>query len=277
MQRAPLTPTSCDDADRTDAGSSRPQAGVRRLRRVAAVVFDCDSTLSSIEGIDELAVGRREEVEALTDAAMRGELPLEAVYGRRLELIRPSRADVTALAARYVERLVPDAAAVMAALAFEGIEARIMSGGLLPAVEAVAEALGVARHRVAAVDVAFDADGSYAGFDARSPLARAGGKQEVMQMWRREIAGPVMLVGDGATDLEASPACDLFVAYAGVAARPAVMAAADVVIRSQSLAPVFPIALGGERPRSDTGRQLFARGLELLEPEYRTFLSYSNS
>jgi hypothetical protein len=54
------------------------------------------------------------------------------------------------------------------------------------------------------------------------------------------------------------------------------MAAADVVIRSQSLAAVFPIALGGERPRSDAGRQLFARGLELLEPEYRTFLSYSN-
>jgi phosphoserine phosphatase len=39
---------------------------MRTLRRVAAVVFDCDSTLSAIEGIDELAAGRRDEVEALT-------------------------------------------------------------------------------------------------------------------------------------------------------------------------------------------------------------------
>jgi phosphoserine phosphatase len=253
------------------------EARMRRLRRVAGVVFDCDSTLSGIEGIDELAGARRDEVKALTDAAMRGELPLEAVYGRRLELIRPTAADVRELARRYVEELVPDEVEVVAALGFEGIEVRIMSGGLLPAVQAVSRAVGVPAHRVAAVDIRFTADGRYAGFEARSPLARAGGKREVMALWRNDMRGPIMLVGDGATDLEASAAADVFVAYAGVADRTAVVTAADVVIRSHSLAPVLPLALGGERPRSQAAATLFDKGLTLLEQEYRAFLPYNQS
>lgn len=249
---------------------------MRRLRRVAAVVFDCDSTLSAIEGVDELAADRRAEVEALTKAAMRGDLPLEAVYGQRLELIRPTAGAVTSLSEKYVAAIVPDAAEVVAALTFEGIDVRIMSGGLLPGVLAVADALGIPRGRVAAVDVHFDETGAYAGFDERSPLARAGGKREVMRLWRAEIGGPVMMVGDGATDLEASGVADVFVAYTGVVTRPAVVVAADVVVRSLSLAPVLPLALGGERPRSESARALFARGLELLDLEYRDSLHHLN-
>ena len=57
------------------------------------ICFDFDSTLSRIEGIDELAkrVGLGEEMTKLTNAAMNGDVPLEAVYSRRLELIRPDR------------------------------------------------------------------------------------------------------------------------------------------------------------------------------------------
>jgi phosphoserine phosphatase len=248
-----------------------------RLRRVAAVVFDCDSTLSAIEGIDELAADVRREVEALTDAAMRGELPLEAVYGRRLELIQPTAAAVAALADRYVEAMVPDAVEVVAALGLEGIDVRIMSGGLRPAVLAVADRLGISGSKVAAVDIRFSDTGAYAGFDTRSPLARAGGKREVMQLWRSEIGGPVMMVGDGATDLETRGVADVFVAYAGVVHRPAVANAADVVVRSRSLAPVLPLALGGERPRLQAGRAIYDRGMALLEQHYHDYFPHSNN
>ena len=61
----------------------------------ATIVFDCDSTLSSIEGICELAGKEHaEELERLTAGAMDGTTPLEEVYGRRLELVGPNRADV---------------------------------------------------------------------------------------------------------------------------------------------------------------------------------------
>lgn len=243
---------------------------MRPLRRVGAVVFDCDSTLCAIEGIDELAGSQRAEVEALTDAAMRGAAPLETVYGSRLALIRPDRARIEALARQYVARLVPDAAAVVAALQAEGIVVRILSGGLLPAVLAVAAALNVSRDDVAAVDIRFAADGAYAGFDEESPLARSRGKCEVLAAWRNDHPAGTMLVGDGATDAEAAQGVDVFVAYTGVVERAAAVAAADVVIRSASLAPVLALALGGNAPRSAAHRQLFERGASLLDARDRS-------
>jgi phosphoserine phosphatase len=228
------------------------------------VLFDCDSTLSAIEGIDELAVHCREDVAELTDAAMRGLIPLEQVYGRRLLLVRPTRADVDALGRQYVARLVPDARETVAALHAAGIDVRIISGGLLPAVLAVAAALGVSPDRVAAVGISFHPDGSYAGFDERSPLATAGGKRVAIEQWH--VARPAMMVGDGSTDLEARPAVDLFVAFAGVVERPAVVDVADAVVRANSLAPILPLALHVDDLVQPAHQSVFARGEALSAP-----------
>lgn len=248
-------------------------AGRRVRGRFGTVVFDCDSTLSGIEGIDELAGPHREEVVRLTDAAMVGNVPLDKVYGRRLALIRPTRAQVAAIGALYVERLVPDAQEVVRALREAGVRVCVLSGGLLPAVQALALVLGVPASDVEAVDIRFDAADQYAGFDDASPLARAGGKYEVMARWRASLPAPIMLVGDGATDLEASPAVDLFVAFAGIADRAAVTIAADVVIRARTLAPVLPLALGGRTPDERAARTLYERGLALLDPHVRQHLT----
>lgn len=233
------------------------------MPRFRSVVFDCDSTLSAIEGIDELAIAHREEIGRLTDAAMRGEVPLEDVYGRRLALVKPTREAVDALGALYVERLVPDAREVVAALQAEGIDVRIVSGGLRPAVLAAARAVGVRDDAVEAVDVYFDSAGHYAGFDEQSPLARAGGKRVVLERWT-ELPRPVMFVGDGVTDLEARPVVDCFVAFAGVVERAAVVAAADAVVRSASLAPVLALALDERRPADAHAAALFDRGASLM-------------
>ncbi len=233
-------------------------------RRFDCVLFDCDSTLSSIEGIELLAVAHRDEVVQLTDAAMRGEVALEDVYARRLALIRPTRAAVDALGARYVETLVTDAREVVEALLSEGIAVRVVSGGLRPPVLALALALAIADEDVFAVDIDFDDGGAYAGFDAASPLARTGGKGALLESWGTSLRRPAMFVGDGATDLETRPFVDAFVAFAGVVERPAVTAAADVVIRAPSLAPVYALALGGERPAGSRHHDLFQRGLGLV-------------
>jgi phosphoserine phosphatase len=232
-------------------------------KRFGTVIFDCDATLSEIEGIEELGREHRAEVEALTEEAMNGHLPLEQVYGKRLALARPSRSRVAEVGRQYVERMVPDAREVVAALHQDGVDVRIVSSGVLPAVLILSRALGLSDDRVAAVDLQFSADGSYSDFDRASPLAAAGGKLRVIQEWNGELARPIMMVGDGMTDLEARPAVDLFVAFAGVTARPAVLAGADVVIRQLSLAPVLPLAL--ERPPiHEPARIVYQRGLALL-------------
>lgn len=232
--------------------------------RYGTVVFDCDSTLSSIEGIEELAGEHRAEVAALTEASMRGVVLLEEVYGRRLELVRPSRDQVAALGRLYVERLVPDAREVVATLREEGIEVRVVSGGLRPAVLFLTRELGIPDDAVAAVDIYFDDDGAYAGWDAGSPLAYGGGKRVVIERWAPSLPRPILMVGDGATDLEARPVVDAFVAFAGVVERPPVVQAADIVIRAPSLAPVVAIAFDGEPPESARGRELFERGARML-------------
>ena len=184
------------------------------------IVFDCDSTLSAVEGIDELAGEHEEAVRELTRRAMDGEVPLDEVYGHRLEMIQPDRAAVERVAARYVEALVPGIEEVFQALRSADKRLAIVSGGLLPAVVAVADALGVDRSQVHAVDLYFDEDGGYAGFQEESPLARSGGKLEVLEeIAATTEAGSVALVGDGVTDLEALPAISRFIAWGGVVHR----------------------------------------------------------
>lgn len=229
------------------------------------VVFDCDSTLSALEGVAELAADVRAEIDELTDAAMAGRVPLEEVYGRRLELIRPTRADVDALVPRYVDGLVDDAEATIAALRAAGVDVRIVSGGLLPAVKGLAEHLGLEAGAVSAVPVRFDEAGEYLGFDDVGP-ARAGGKAEVIRTWKADdLSEPVMFVGDGATDLEAADDVDLFVAFAGVVQRPEVVAAAPVVVRARSLAPIVPLALGSSWPAKARITTVYERGKKLID------------
>ena len=210
----------------------------------AAVVFDCDSTLSSIEGIEELLAratdrSARALIEQLTAEAMEGRLPLEEVYGKRLEAIRPTADEVARIGPLYVETVLPGAPALIAALRWLGKDVAIVSGGLLPPVAFLGGYLGVDANLVRAVDLSFDGDGQYAGFEEASPLARKGGKPEVL----RQLfpSGDVALVGDGATDLEAAEACARFVAFAGVEARPDVIARAEVVCSLADFAALLPL------------------------------------
>jgi aspartate aminotransferase-like enzyme/phosphoserine phosphatase len=146
-----------------------------------SVVIDFDSTLVTVEGIDLLAGSHADRVAEMTDRAMAGAVPLEAVYGARLELIRPDRERLAWLGARYVETLVPHARETVAALRWLGKEVRIMSGGLLPALQVAAAELGLERKDVWGVAVRFDETGRYGGYDEASPLARAGGKGDMLE------------------------------------------------------------------------------------------------
>lgn len=203
------------------------------------VIFDCDSTLSAIEGIDELAGIHRDAIAALTDSAMRGDLPLESVYGARLALLRPDRASIKALGVQYIAAAVPGARETVSALRSHEVQVRILSGGLRQAIIPFAAWLGLDAADVEAVDLRFDADGGYAGWDERSPLARSGGKRVVAASLAALLPRPILMVGDGITDLEARPAVDRFVAFAGVVDRPEVTGAADAVLRTGSLLPIL--------------------------------------
>jgi phosphoserine phosphatase len=207
--------------------------------RFASVVLDVDSTLTSVEGIAWLAARRGGDVVAAVDAmtidAMNGTLPLDAVYSKRLALVRPSRADLAALSVAYAAGLMPGAPDALHALRAAGVRLCLLSGGLCEAIVPFAAALGFAERDVHAVELQFTADGAYAGFDASSPLARAGGKPRVVTSLG--LPAPVLAVGDGSTDAEMKGTVDAFAAFIGVARRESVVAVADYVVSRFSELP----------------------------------------
>jgi phosphoserine phosphatase len=205
------------------------------------VILDCDSTLTRIEGIDELARlhGVEGEIAELTAAAMRGDVPIESIYGRRLEMIRPRRKDLEWLASRYTETLVEGASDLVRILQALRKNVHIVSGGLLHPVAKVAAALSIPAANVHAVNLVFGDDGSYAGFVADSPLTRSGGKGDICAALIR-VYGNAAAVGDGITDLEMQAAGARMIGFGGVAVRPIVRQRADVFVEAPSLLAVLP-------------------------------------
>lgn len=200
--------------------------------RFASVVLDVDSTLTRVEGIAWLAERRGGEIVAAVDAmtvdAMNGTLPLDAVYAKRLALVRPSRADLAALSGAYIAGVVSGASEAIRTLREAGVGLSLISGGLRDAIVPFAACLGVPEADVHAVDVHLTSEGAYAGFDAAQPLARAGGKAVVVRAL--DLPAPVLAVGDGSTDAEMKGSVAAFAAFIGVARRESVVAVADYVI-----------------------------------------------
>ena len=216
-----------------------------RIARYRLIFFDVDSTLVTIEGIDVLA-GGNPEIARLTAAAMNGEIPLDQVYARRLDIIRPKRQAVEELGQRYIASLTPGAGETVEALRAAGAEIHLVTAGIAQAIAPLAQHLGVAGRLVHAVSLHFDAAGNYAGFDSRSFLAKPGGKEIVVRDVRARSHGKAAFIGDGASDLEARPAVDLFVGFGGVHTRPIVRENADVFVAEPRLSAVLPHLLSEE-------------------------------
>ena len=204
------------------------------MTRYNSVIFDVDSTLSGIEGIDWLAALRGPEMEAwsssLTERAMKGELPIEAVYGERMKAVRPSAREIEALGREYVERIAPGAKSTLAELRKNGIQLLMVSGGLREAIIPLAVELGVPDRSLYAVSVFFDGKGEYAGFENTSLLTQQLGKRITVQAM--SLRGPTLAVGDGMTDSEMKPVVTSFAAFTGFTRREPVLERADFVVNS---------------------------------------------
>ena len=220
---------------------------ISRRPHLDAVCFDCDSTLTGIEGIDELAdrASCGPQIAALTEAAMSGLVPLEEVYAKRLDLVRPDRSALAWLAERYADEMVSGAAETIATLKRHGKAVYVITGGLLQAVAKFARSLGFSPEQIHAVKVYFDGVGAYQGFDTSSPLCRSDGKATIC----RELVakhGKIAMVGDGLTDLAARASGAYVVGYGGVAYREAMRQGADFYVVTPSLTGTLPALLTEE-------------------------------
>ena len=246
------------------------------------IFFDCDSTLSTIEGIDELAKlkGKEARVGLLTNKAMNGDLDLSEVYGKRLKAIRPTRGQLKAVEERYAETIVEDAQEVISALHFLGKKVFIISGGLVDAVRGFGRRLGVAPENIRAVELEYNAlSGEWWNYHdpqaqhgqrymeyVEGPLTVSSGKPDIIKELAGNTYGRRMMIGDGSSDLATQSVVDLFVGYGGIVARDKVKSGSEVFVQSVSLAPILPLATGQsgyEKVKNTQYQTVFEKGIKL--------------
>lgn len=256
------------------------------------VFFDCDSTLTTVEGIDVLADfrGQTHAVARLTQAAMDGKIGLGEVYSRRLEAVLPTRREVQEIRSVYKRHVVEDVTEVIAALQVLGHEIHIISGGLQEPVAEFGVFLGVPRANVHAVGVHYDrlsgvwwgradhlpgAEDSerYIAFE-QGDLTVADGKGRLIREIMRDKHGGSLLVGDGHSDLLAGQAVDLFVGFGGVVCREHVLQQAPAYIHCSSMAPLLALAAGPanlKRLDRDDSLAIVAKTIKLINRGAITF------
>lgn len=186
------------------------------------LVADMESTVIEQELIDELAglTGRREEISAITVATMRGEIDFRQSLRHRVACLAGlTIADLEKVAARITP--MPGAAALVSTMKANSAVTALVSGGFTVFIEQVAARLGFDRHFGNVLEIE---SGRLSG-RVREPILDAAAKRDLLLDLTTECSfdpADVIVVGDGANDLQMLEAAGLGVAFR---AKPAVRVA----------------------------------------------------
>ena len=200
----------------------------RKLSDFGLICFDMDSTLITIECIDELAdfAGKKEEVSAVTEAAMRGEIDYRESLRRRLSLM--AGLDARVLSRVYGERLLlsPGTRELLEAAQNAGLRTAILSGGFTYFTERLRIELGFDF----ATSNELEISGGKLTGKVVGDIIDASAKAHHLARLADELGlkkEQVIACGDGANDLLMMAEAGLSVAFR---AKPATRAKADVAI-----------------------------------------------
>jgi phosphoserine phosphatase len=235
---------------------------------IDAIIFDCDGTLSSIEGIDELAKqnGVAAPVEALTAIAMGSTGINPDLYQQRLSLVKPRREQVLALGSEYYQEITPDARAVVQIFQHLKKPVYLVSAGLLPAVKIFGELLQIPAENIFAVNIEFDEAGNFSGYDHTSPMTHADGKRRIVTEIKHQYPN-VAYVGDGLNDLAVYDLAARFVGMGGAYFRQNIADKCEFYIIDKSLTPLLPLLLTAKETAAldDTEKTFYQKGLQLIK------------
>lgn len=202
------------------------------LSRPGLIVFDMDSTLITIECIDEIAglAGRKAEVSAITEAAMRGQLDFAASLQQRVQVLAGiSEAELSSLFDPIP--LSPGAAELIAWFKQLGWKTAVVSGGFTWFTQKLRDALKLDA------DIANQLEWYQQQLTGRVSLpivdaqVKADSLRQLAQRWQIDITNTIA-VGDGANDIPMLKAAGLGVAFC---AKPKLKEIADIVIESPDL------------------------------------------
>lgn len=214
-------------------------AAGRRLSDFKLLAMDMDSTLITIECIDEIAdmQGLKAQVAAITEAAMRGELDFGASLTQRVALL--AGLEAAALERVYEERLrlSPGAEALLAGVRGAGLQTLLVSGGFTFFTERLQQRLGLDYSHANVLEVR---DGKLTGKVVGGIVDALEKKHTVARTCAALGIAPqqAIVMGDGANDLQMMGIAGLSVAFR---AKPVVRAQADVALNFSGLDALLTI------------------------------------
>jgi len=203
------------------------QPAATRPKRL--IIADMDSTMITVECIDELAdyAGIKPQIAAVTEAAMRGELDFAEALDARVALLKGLAASAIDQCHAERVRLMPGARTLVQTMRARGSHSVLVSGGFTAFADRVGEAIGFAR--VIANTLIIDGD-RLAGTVAK-PIVDSDTKLRTLRAEAAAHGIPIaatLAVGDGANDIPMIEAAGLGVAYH---AKPKTEAAAAAAVR----------------------------------------------
>lgn len=192
---------------------------LRQLSNYKLIAFDMDSTLISIECIDEMAgmVGRQQEVSAITEAAMRGEITdYKDSLRQRVALLQGAPAIVMQQVFEQKLQLNPGVKPLIAACQQAGLSTLIVSGGFDYFTDKLQALLGIDDTRSNKLEIV---DGVLTGHlldQDWGDICDGEEKKRMLQSTSAKLginASQCIAVGDGSNDLPMMQWCGLSVAY----------------------------------------------------------------
>lgn len=208
----------------------------------ACLIIDFDSTIVTVESLDELAKialkGRKNaaeivsRIEEITQKGMDGRIAIDESLLLRLGLLEADKSHVEKLTKEIKKKISPSFLRNKAFLKKYRNQIYVISAGFKEYILPIVKMIGLREDHVLANSFTFSPDGRITGLDSHNPLSKVQGKVKAVRSLK--LCSPVHVIGDGYTDLEVRDegAADKFFAYTETVERSSVMAQAENVLRS---------------------------------------------